>query len=112
VQEKNGDFFGLQGAGGRARWKFALDGGAAGIEVERRPMPAKWSWQLEAPVVLRAPARTIDWDPTNARPLPPDFIDGEEPATISLVPSGCTKFRISMFPATRRAWDEAGRSGP
>jgi F5/8 type C domain-containing protein/glycosyl hydrolase family 127 (putative beta-L-arabinofuranosidase)/glycosyl hydrolase family 2/beta-L-arabinofuranosidase (glycosyl hydrolase family 127) len=91
-----------------ARWNYALDALASEVEVERRPMPGEWRWQLEAPVVLRARARSFDWQPTDARPLPAAPVDGGEAAAITLVPYGCTKFRVSMFPVTRRAWEGAG----
>ena len=85
-------------------WKYALDASAGEIQLERRPMPARWSWQLDSPLVLRAPARAFDWNPTNARPLPPAPVVGNERATVRLVPYGCTKFRVSMFPVTVAAW--------
>jgi hypothetical protein len=94
-----------------ANWKYALDGTAGEIKVARRSMPKAWSWQLDAPIVLKAPARTIDWNPTNAQPLPAALSEGKDAATVSLVPYGCTKFRISMFPVTQSTWSEAGRSG-
>jgi hypothetical protein len=87
-----------------ARWNYALDGQAADIAVERRPMPAHWSWPLDAPLVLRAPVRAFDWKPTNAQPLPPAPVAGGAAATVGLVPYGCTKFRVSMFPVTVSAW--------
>ncbi len=57
---------------------------ASQIEVVRvGEMPTRWGWRIEdAPVTLRAPA-----------------IDTQtgEPASITLVPYNCTKFRVSMF---------------
>ena len=47
--------------------------------------------------------------PTDAQALPEAPVSGERPATITLVPYGCTKFRISMFPVTPRAW---GKGSP
>jgi len=87
-----------------ASWKFALDASAAEIQVERTPFPKHWSWQIDAPLVLRAPVRAFDWNPTNARPLPATPVEGGEPASARLVPYGCTKFRVSMFPVTVAAW--------
>jgi hypothetical protein len=71
-------------------------------------MPERWHWQLDgAPIQLRAPARRFDWQPTDTQPLPKTPITEGEPATLMLVPYGCTKFRLSMFPVTERLW--AGR---
>ncbi len=91
-----------------AKWQYALDIDAArhdaDITVERRPMPAHWDWPLEAPVVLKAPAQAFDWNPTDAQALPEKPVTGTASEIIRLVPYGCTKFRISMFPVTGRAW--------
>jgi hypothetical protein len=71
--------------------------------VERGPMPSHWDWPLNAPVYLTVPARAFDWRPTDAQALPDQPVTATEPALIRLVPYGCTKFRISMFPVTSRA---------
>lgn len=93
-----------------AKWQYALDTDAArhdaGITVEHRPMPARWDWPLDAPVVLTAPARAFDWKPTDAQALPEKPVTGTASETVRLIPYGCTKFRISMFPVTARAWPE------
>lgn len=96
-------------ASGEARWRYALDndGRKDGkeIKVVRAAMPGHWSWQLDAPLALEAPARAFDWQPTDAQPLPKAPVKGgAESATIRLVPYGCTRFRVSMFPVTERAW--------
>ncbi|MHB8972049.1 MAG: beta-L-arabinofuranosidase domain-containing protein [Pirellulaceae bacterium] len=93
-----------------ARWQYALDIDAAAsdvvIPVERKPLPAHWDWPMDAPVSLRVPARAIDWQPTDAQALPDKPLTGTASETLRLVPYGCTKFRISMFPVTPRAWTE------
>jgi len=92
------------------KWQYALDTDAArrdpGITVEHQPMPVRWDWPLDAPVVLRVPARVFDWNPTDAQALPEQPVTGTASETIRLVPYGCTKFRISMFPVTPRAWPQ------
>lgn len=112
------------------KWNYALDlpkdDLAGKIAVERRPMPEKWNWQLDAPLKLRVQAKSFDWKPVlrpglatnpvgpdDASPFQPDTIMTflpEKPVTtdsaaeeISLIPYGCTKFRISMFPITEPA---------
>ena len=91
-----------------AKWQYALDTDAgrhdADITVERRPMPARWDWPLDAPIALRVPARAFDWRPSDAQALPEKPVTGTASETVRLVPYGCTKFRISMFPVTPRAW--------
>lgn len=64
--------------GARKEWKLDSSQSAAAIEVARVPMPAKWDWPLDAPLKLRTKAA-----------------DG---AALELVPYGCAKLRISMFP--------------
>jgi hypothetical protein len=89
------------------RWSCALDNDSAlagsDIGVERGSMPPHWNWPLNAPVVLRVPARTIEWLPTDAQALPNRAVEGGGPETVRLVPYGCTRFRISMFPVTMKA---------
>jgi hypothetical protein len=90
------------------KWQYALDFDGrregADIVVTRASMPARWGWQLDAPVTLSVPARSFDWQPTDAQPLPDAPVAGQEPATLRLVPYGCTKFRVSMFPVTAKAF--------
>jgi hypothetical protein len=72
--------------------------------VIRRPMPERWTWSLSSPVQLAVRAREFDWQPTELEPLPKDVVRGGKPARVVLVPYGCTKFRISMFPMTAESW--------
>ena len=98
-----------------ARWQFALDcaPGAEGKEIvlERKVMPKKWDWPLDAPLALKVPACAFDWKPTDAQALPERPVEGKTPESIRLVPYGCTKFRISMFPVTAKTWGENPRVG-
>jgi hypothetical protein len=95
------------------RWQFALDvlrcqeaagekqsgeAAACDLAVQRKAMPAHWDWPLDAPLWLTAPARAFDWKPSDAQALPDRPVTGQTRETIRLVPYGCTKFRISMFP--------------
>jgi hypothetical protein len=111
------------------KWNYALDAEAgnpnADIAVTRQPMPDKWGWQRDAPLKLHVRARSFDWrseirqalpaDPVasgEASPFQPSMVPthlpakpvsgGASPERISLVPYGCTKFRVSMFPVTER----------
>ena len=93
-----------------AKWKYALDVPAQKLEddfvVERQPMPAKWDWPLASPLKLRANGVAIDWNPEPEAPrLPSEPIAKlERPERITLIPYGCTKFRVSMFPVTELAF--------
>ena len=85
-----------------AKWNYALDVQEPGLTVERGPMPARWDWPLAAPLKLRANAVEIAWAPDPKAPrLPPQPAARSKPTqSLTLVPYGCTKFRISMFPVT------------
>jgi hypothetical protein len=85
-----------------ARWRLALDVQAPGLTVERTPMPARWDWPLNSPLKLRANAVEAAWNPDpNAPRLPLLPVTQRGKAeTVTLVPYGCTKFRIAMLPVT------------
>jgi hypothetical protein len=85
-----------------ARWKFALDVQDPNLAVERTAMPARWDWPLAAPLKLHANAVEIAWNPDPQAPRLPllPAAKGKSPERVTLIPYGCTKFRISMFPVT------------
>ncbi|MEI6390793.1 MAG: beta-L-arabinofuranosidase domain-containing protein [Verrucomicrobiota bacterium] len=85
-----------------ARWQFALDVQEPSLAVERSAMPAKWDWQLAAPLKLRVNAFEMAWNPEPKAPRLPllPTAKGKSPERLTLIPYGCTKFRISMFPVT------------
>jgi len=100
-----------------AKWNYALDLDpgqlARQAKVTREAMPTRWQWQLQgAPVRLSVPAREFDWKPTELQPLPASPIKEGRPTSIGLVPYGCTKFRISMFPVTEAMWTRAKPASP
>jgi DUF1680 family protein len=68
--------------GARTDWRLDSSRVLADAQVVRTPMPAKWGWPLAAPLRLKAKAA-----------------DG---SALELVPYGCTKLRISMFPDTAK----------
>jgi hypothetical protein len=93
-----------------ACYQYALDvtpREARGASVIRRPMPSKWTWALESPLQILVKMREFDWQPTETEPLPKRPVRGGKPAEVSLVPYGCTKFRVSMLPVTEHAWEGA-----
>lgn len=91
-----------------ARWNYALDNNpdrhGDDMTVEHSAMPPKWDWPLASPMTLKVPARVFDWNPTDTQSLPDGPVTGKNEETLCLVPYGCTKFRISMFPVTNKAW--------
>ncbi len=112
-------------------WNYALDAPdgktPANLAIERRPMPAHWDWPFDSPLKLKALARRFDWKPETRESLPigrsisqgtastfqfakvrtllpaEPVAGGGAPEMITLIPYGCAKFRISMFPITERA---------
>jgi hypothetical protein len=91
-----------------ARFQYALDVSPAQagteIEVVRHAMPDKWTWSLAAPLQLAVKAREFDWRPTELLPLPKEPVKGGRSARVLLVPYGCTKFRVTMFPISEASW--------
>jgi hypothetical protein len=85
-----------------ARWKFALDVQEPKLTLERAALPAKWDWPLAAPLKLRANAVEVAWNPDPKAPRLPLLRAAKRDSSerVTLVPYGCTKFRISMFPVT------------
>ena len=96
------------------RWRYALDLDARTIgqtvRVIRHPMPPKWNWSLSSPPVrLDVPAVALtesQWPDHIAKKenftvVPPPVSAGPR-ENLALVPYGCTKFRIAMFPVVGR----------
>lgn len=71
------------------------------VSVVRRPMPSRWDWPFDSPLELHIKARQFDWQPSELQPLPKRPVKQSTPATAMLIPYGCTKFRITMFPITQ-----------
>lgn len=59
----------------------------------------QWQWSLSAPLQVGINAHEIVWKPTELQPLPDKPMTGTS-TRIVLVPYGCTKFGVSMFPRT------------
>jgi hypothetical protein len=98
-----------------AQWKYALDTPGAelgsGITVEREPMPARWKWPLASPLRLRVQAQSLDWD-GKTLPGKPAVDSGRASESITLVPYGCTKFRVALLPITERTSKQSGLERP
>ena len=90
-----------------ARWAFALDVKTPEPAVKQAPMPIRWDWPLAAPLKVTVNAMSINWSPDCKKPALPrePFAKDKPPERIMLVPYGCTKFRISMFPVVEEQPD-------
>ncbi|MDR1814223.1 MAG: hypothetical protein LBR18_05185, partial [Tannerella sp.] len=82
------------------KWQYALaSNDVSDYVIERSAMPAHWSWQIDdAPIRLKTTAVAFDWQPTPVLPLPKEPVANGTKEEITLIPYGCTKFRITMFP--------------
>ncbi len=85
-----------------AEWQFALNDKLTSevLKVVRTSFPTKWNWPVDSPLKIMIPAIQAKW---KYDPLAPVLPCSKEihPGTvreISLVPYGCAKLRISMFP--------------
>jgi hypothetical protein len=89
-----------------AKWRYALnvkDVKPEAITVERTAMPSEWNWPLASPLKVRLNAFACDWavDPKSPRlPAKPVVAIGT-PERITLIPYGCAKFRVAMFPVAQ-----------
>lgn len=78
---------------------------AKDVKVVKRTMVKDWAWKIEdAPILLRVKAEEFDWRPMQFQPLPSKSISSNKETTIDLIPYGCTKFRVTMFPVTKETW--------
>lgn len=95
-----------------ADWRYALDfeseRATDQMTIRRTPMPARWDWPFAAPVTLSVPAQGIGWESGKGDEggLPAGPVEGRAGGMIDLIPYGCAKFRISMFPVTSKAWGD------
>jgi hypothetical protein len=88
-------------------WNYALaiDPHAPAIEAHPRPMAAQ-PWARDgAPLFLTAPARPVpSWQIENGSagpiPQPPVAADGRV-ESVQLIPYGCARLRIAMFPVVQ-----------
>ena len=88
-----------------APWQFALrpDFDASQIEVTRQSMPERWDWRVDAPIQLKIKAQAASWAFNPNVPLlpTPEQVETKGEQVITLVPYGCAKLRVSMFPFTK-----------
>ena len=89
-----------------AAWQFALDPeeALADVAVERNAMPEKWAWPVDSPLRLRVKATAAAWqhDPEFPRLPNADEMTLGEKSEITLIPYGCAKLRVSMFPVVEK----------
>ncbi len=76
------------------------------VMVVKKNMVKDWAWKIgEAPITLKVKAKEFDWKPTKFQPLPSDPVSSNKCTIINLVPYGCAKFRVTMFPVTKETWN-------
>ena len=92
------------GTGWQYALDFASDNPPDGMTIKRGSMPAKWDWPYASPVTLTVPAQAIDWAAGDKQnyPLPAAPVAGKGGEMIELIPYGCARFRVSMFPVTAK----------
>ena len=87
-----------------AFWQYALDPKHVldHAKVERQAVAHPWRWQVDSPVKITVDALRSSWEHNEAFPALPsaDQISVEKPEPITLIPYGCAKLRVSMFPVT------------
>jgi len=107
----------------KTAWRCALDndGQRPGedMAVERSTLTSPWVWPFDAPVRIKTPVVRFDWNPKYAsnvygdgnnpdnQSLPAGLVTSGTPDAVYLTPYGCSKFHVSMFPATQRSWEKA-----
>lgn len=85
-----------------AQWQFALDPEKVleSVDVIRKKTVRPWNWPVDAPIQLKISAIAAKWkhDVEFPRlPLVEEMSIGQK-NDITLVPYGCAKLRVSMFP--------------
>ncbi len=85
-----------------AKWQYALNPKRVldGVEVVRQEMAHPWRWTVDAPIKLKVKAVEGTWRHDFAQPMLPTASEIQlgKNQEITLVPYGCAKLRISMFP--------------
>ena len=90
-----------------AFWQYALDPKHVldHAEVQRQSVARPWRWQVDSPVKITVEALRGSWEHDEAFPALPsaEQISVEAAEPITLIPYGCAKLRVSMFPVTDTA---------
>ncbi|MBO7678478.1 MAG: hypothetical protein J6S75_02280, partial [Thermoguttaceae bacterium] len=85
-----------------AFWQYALDPKHVldHAKVQRQSVAHPWRWQVDSPVKITVDALRGSWSHDESFPALPsaDQISIEKQEPITLVPYGCAKLRVSMFP--------------
>lgn len=83
-------------------FRYALSPDAASrvtIDTCRISRPFRWK-KSQAPIRLTIPAARIHWDPDKGNPRLPESAPGMiEECELTLIPYGCARYRMAMFPA-------------
>ncbi len=85
-----------------SRWQYALEPTKTleNAEIIRSDLVRPWGWPVDSPVKIRINAIEADWDhDTNYPHIPTEEeMTIHRPCSITLIPYGCSKLRVSLFP--------------
>ncbi len=88
-----------------APWQFALDRKSFSAKVTRSAVKPGFDWPADAPVKVTASLVGATWAHDPKKPCLPQ-LDGAalgEDQTVTLVPYGCARMRVALFPTVDRA---------
>jgi hypothetical protein len=76
---------------------------AGSFEVQEHEIGPDWRWSYaRPPVEISANVQYFEWDGFDnldpSLPIAPVVVDPRRQGTINLVPYGCARFRVTMFP--------------
>ncbi|MFI3249235.1 MAG: glycoside hydrolase family 127 protein [Rikenellaceae bacterium] len=87
-------------------YSYALSPNTTDFKVSTSPLNNSWAWDVDSPPIkIEIAAQSIDWKVTPQDPQLPDSQIKNDPAQsqkITLVPYGCTRFRVASFPILER----------
>lgn len=81
-----------------AAWQFAYDAASFSAMVARKPIKKGFAWDVEAPVEVTAELASASWPHDAKNPRLPKQVTPGAKRPVKLVPYGCSRMRVSMFP--------------
>jgi len=81
-----------------AAWQFAYDASSFSAKVVRKPVKSGFAWDVDAPVEVAADLVAAMWEHDAKNPRLPKSVTPGAKQQVKLVPYGCSRMRVSMFP--------------
>jgi len=81
-----------------AAWQFAYDPSLFTAKVVRKPVPTGFAWDADAPVSVAVTLASAAWKHDVKHPMLPRDVTPGKATDVKLVPYGCSRMRVSMFP--------------